>query len=182
MNRRTLIMTLAALMVISLSAVAYAGRGGGPGWGGGPGYGCPGWGAQGDYGVQALSPEQKEKLDVLRTEHLNKVAPLRKDIYAKGYELESLMVDPAANAAKIKSVSKELGQLKGKLFEERTAFRAGLVTLGVEDYGRGHMGPGFGRHHRGRGFGPQNCPGFGPGQGYGMGMGMGPNVDDEPAG
>lgn len=181
MNRKNLVLALAALMVLSFSAAAFAGWGGGPGRGGCPGWG-PGYNAQ---SAKALTPEQQEKLDVLRTEHLNKVEPLRKEALAKEFELRSLMVDAAANAAKVKALAKDLSQVQARLFQERVNFRLGLAELGIE--GPWGMGPGFGpcaglddgpgRGH-GRGPGMMHGRGMGPGYGQGMmngyGQGMGP--------
>ena len=167
MNRKNLTFALAALIVMTVTATAFAGWGGGPGRGG-----CPGWGGQGGQGYRAqqqLTPEQQEKLSVLWTEHQTRVQPIRKDIIAKHYELESLLVEPAGNEAKIKNIAKELGALKAKMFEAKVAYREGLAELGIQNFGRGN-GRSWG-HGMGRGNGPcggaANCPGYGQ-QGYGV--------------
>lgn len=170
MKHRNLVLAVAAVLVLGLAVTSYAGWGAGQGRGG-----CPGWGGQGGRVQQQLTPEQLEKLQIIQTEHFNKVEPLRKSILAKHFELEALMVEPEVNSAKIKSIAKDLGELKAKMFEVRIDYRKSLAEIGIQNFGPRGMGRGFGPCGGGTdcprfgGARNGNCPGGGPCGGPGRG-------------
>jgi len=169
MKRNSLSLALALVAVLSLSAMAYAY---GPGMGAGNGRGgCGGY-------AQNMTPEQQEQFDALHKDFIAKTEPLRQEIYAKHMELEALLAAVKTDKAKVDSVTKELVELKGKMFTARTEFREKLAELGIHDFGRG--GRGFcGRG--GMGF-KGNCPGYNQGDCPGVGRGMGPRDGSGPCG
>lgn len=166
MNRKNIAIVLAALMVMSFAASAFA-------WG--PGHGKGRGGCYQAQQMQQLTPEQQEKLDIINTEFRTKVDPLRKDMMTKHFELEALMVQPEGNEGKIKAIAKELGAIKAKMFEAQTEYRTALAEAGIQNFGGRGMGRGFGPcagggcPGYGQGNGNGNCPGGGPCAGQGRG-------------
>lgn len=171
MKTRTLSLAIAVVAVMSLSAMAFAY---GPGSGRG---GCGGYAAQ-----QALTPEQQDKLDILKKEYLSKTQSVRQEVYAKHLELEALLAAKDTDKTQIDAVTKDLVDLKGRLFEARVQFREDLKELGITDFGRG-------RGFCGRGGATANCPGYNQGNTpcnggdcAGAGRGTGPRDGSGPCG
>ena len=79
----------------------------------------------------------------------------------KRAELNAQVVAQTPDQTKIDALTKEIGDMQGKLLAERTAFRI-QVNKEVGPIGWGGMGYGGmgGFHHRGGGFGPGS--GYGP--------------------
>jgi len=147
MKTKTLITSLAAVAVLAMSAVSYAGPHG-PGRGLGP---CGGAG----FGP-SLTAEQQAALKTAYEDYAKKAAAVGQDLYAKNLELEAELAKAAPDAKRVASLTKEVNDLRGKVFAEQVQFRASLAkNFGI----RG--GAGFG---------------FGPGRGRGMGPGMGPGM------
>lgn len=148
------------MLTASLAMARPAGPAGGPGGPGGQGYGygpCGGAYAQ-------LAPEKQAALQKLQEAYFAKTAQLRADIGVKRAELNALTVTGNPDAAKVQALSKDLGDLIGKLTAERTLFRAQVAKeLGPAGLAacRG-FGGGFGRGY-GHGFGHGRMGG-----GYGM--------------
>ncbi|QLA21287.1 periplasmic heavy metal sensor [Desulfolutivibrio sulfoxidireducens] len=147
MNARFLKVTLiTGLLVLAASLPAMArGQGGGPGGGfGGPG-GC--------YGAMAqLSPEKQAAFQKLVQEHVEKIAPIRAQLQVKKAELHAVTIDPKADQAKIASLAKEIGDIKGRMVEEGATFRTKVnKEIGLMAFGPGCGGPGRGPGGGGRG-------------------------------
>lgn len=132
--------------------------------------------AQNYYGGNPpLTQEQRVKADKLFSEHMNSIAPIQQQYAAKRAELDALMFSGSADTAKIEALSKELGELDGKLYSEQTKFRAKLANENLPAYGYGAR-QGYGRggmKGQGYGRGGMNGPGYGHGRGGGMGNGYG---------
>lgn len=158
MNTTTIRMTtlaLAAVLVLGFAGLAQA-RGHG-GWDGGPGYNAP------------LSQEQENKARQIFSSHYEKTEAIRQALITKRAELQAQMVSNSPDKAKIESLSREIGELRGKMLTARTELRAQLDKEGLPmgGYGMGHGG--YGMDHGGYAMGHD---GYGMGhRGYGMGHG-----------
>jgi zinc resistance-associated protein len=144
------LMSLAALALTSSLAMARPGggpgmMGGGPGAGGGQGYG---------QGAMAqLSPEKQAAFQKLHDAYATKTAQLRATLGVKMAELNAATVAPTPDQSKIDALTKDIGEIEGKLLNERTQLRIQVT----KEVGPGAMG-GWGGHrgggHRGAGYGP----------------------------
>lgn len=141
-TKKALFGTLLAVLVISVPFAADArpyGHGGpdGPG-----GYG--GW-------HQAIPQEKREAFDALRREHMDKVQPIREQMWVKRTTLDALSVNPKTDPKDITNLVNEISALRTQLFAERKAFadRVKKETGLDMPYGMG-MGQGGGYGHQGR--------------------------------
>lgn len=154
-TRHLAFLALAALFVVTSSGIAeargYGNRGGGP------------W-----YGASAMTQEQQTKAQQIMSAQYEKMAPVKQQMIVKQAELQAQMISPAPDKAKIESLAKEIGALKGKMLAARSDAVTLLKNEGVPIGGGFSMGPG-----RGRGMGPGRGMGNGMGPGRGMGGGMG---------
>ncbi len=117
MHGKTLGIALAAVATLALtSSLALARPGGGPGAGAG---GCPGYGG----GMAQLSPEKQAAFQKLHDAYAAKTAQLRADLGVKRAELNALVIAQNPDQAKIADLSKQIGDIEGKLIAERTQFR-----------------------------------------------------------
>jgi zinc resistance-associated protein len=154
MKSKKMGLMLAAVATMMLTASLAMARQGGPAGPGGPGgAGGPGYGPCGGAYAQ-LSPEKQAALQKLQEAFFTKTVQLRADIGVKRAELNAVSVAATPDTAKIQALSKELGDLVGKLTAERVLFRAQVAK---------EIGPA----------GLAACPGFGPGFGRGHGYGHG---------
>lgn len=117
-----------------------------------------GWGR----GGSALTAEQQAAAQKIYTEHYQATFKLRQLLYAKHSELNALLYNQSTDDKKIKSLTKEIGDLDAKLLEDRVNMRRQLIKAGVPAMGM--MGGG-----RGMGYGGM----------MGGGMGYGGMVDDD---
>jgi len=151
MTRKSLILSLVAIAVLSLSAMAVAGPGYGPG-------GCPGYGGGNGLQQQALTPEQQEKAQSLYDSYEKAIIPLREQLFAKHALLNAAVEAENPDAKIVDALSKDLGELKTKLFTERTELRKKLAEAGIQSGQGRSMGRGNG-NGAGPCGGPVNCPG-----------------------
>lgn len=153
MQRKTFGIALAALATLALtSSLALARPGGGPGAGAGYGPGdCPG-------AMARLTPEQQATFQKLHDAYAAKTAQLRADLGVKRAELNALAITQNPDQAKITDLTKQIGDIEGKLLAERTQFRIQVS----KDVGANVMG-GYGYHHRGMMGGGAGCGGPGCG-------------------
>ena len=137
------------------------------GYGGGPEY-CPGYGS----GYENLTDEQKTKMEKLHKEHYDEMAKLRKDIWSKKADLNSLLNATSPDAEKVMALQKEVSDLQANMDQARIAFHLEAKKIAPDarlgsGYGRGYgkgYGHGYGRgwhggphHMRGGGHGPGSC-------------------------
>lgn len=133
---------LAALATLALStSLAFARHGDGMGGG----YGMGGCGGSGPGAMAQLSPEKQAAFQKLHDAFAAKTAQLRADLGVKMAELNAATVAQNPDQAKIDALTKQVGELQGKLLGERTQFRIQVA----KEVGPGVMG---GYHHGG-------CPG-----------------------
>lgn len=163
MKNRTLILTSAIVAVVALAAVSFAGPGRGYGRGSHMGQG---YGMMGGYGSGAgLTDEQRTALDKAHKDFAAKTETLRADLYAKDLELSAELAKSSPDQARVTALTRDVNDLRARLFAEQTAFRAELARnyglRGGHGYGMGggHMGQGWGM--MGNGYGPGACPFWG---------------------
>lgn len=149
-SKKLAVLALACGMVFGMASI---GEAAGPM---GPDYGCPAYGMQ-------LTPEQMEKARKIFTDNYAGMESTRQALAAKRAELAAQLDSPAPDRAKIESLSREIGELRGKMLSARAEVRANLAREGLptDFYGssapqRGYeYGPyrgwhhGYGRHHGG---------------------------------
>jgi zinc resistance-associated protein len=166
---KKVLMTLSILFMVGiLAAPVFAHR-----WGegknvGGPGSG-PCWVEGGD-----LTDSQQVELDKLHENYVNDTAKLREEIWNKSSELDTLLDSASPDANKVKTLQKEISDLKAKMADKRVDFELAARKIAPNArFGRGQgrgQGYGYGRdHHHGqyghRGGNGQHGPHYG--QGYG---------------
>jgi len=159
---RKVLMTLGILFMVGiLAAPVFAHR-----WGrgedrayGGPGAG-PCWVEGGD-----ITDSQQVELDKLHEKFVNDTAKLREDIWNKSAELDSLLDSSNPDATKVRTLQKEISDLKAKMADNRVDFELEARKIAPNArFGRGY-GKGYGQ---------------GYGRGYGMGYHHGPHGQHGP--
>lgn len=152
-TKKTLFGTLLAVLVISapFAADARPYSHGGPG--GPAGHG--GW-------HQAVPQEKQGAFAALRREHMDKVQPIREQMWVKEKTLDALSVGSKADPKDIVNLVNEISALRTQLFTERKAFADRVKKeIGIDTpYGMGMSPCG--------GYGYQRQRGYGHG-GYGKG-------------
>lgn len=143
----------------------------------GLGTACEAAGPNGGYGYQ-LTPEQMATVQKIFTDNYAGMDATRQALTAKRAELDAQLANPNPDMDKIESLSREIGELRGKMLAARANVRSQLAKQGLpaEVYGpdgqQGYwgrdqdvwQGQGWhGRRHGGRHHGPY---------GYGGMMGM----------
>jgi Spy/CpxP family protein refolding chaperone len=178
MRRTVVTIGLVAVMLLSVSyAFAQgpgfrpgmgAGRGDGPHWGKGPG-----WESRDQDKALNLTPEQKTKLNELRTKFRGENAQLIGAMVTKKIELQSLWSNPKADDKAIQDKAKEVRDLQNQMKEKAVLMRLeARKILTPEQISKWGAGRGFGHGH-GPGSGGGRGHGFGGGFGGGCGRGFG---------
>jgi hypothetical protein len=140
-----------------------------------------------DKGYGTITPEQRTQLDQLDRQFYDETADLRKDLWNKSFELNTILNGTDPDIEKVKALNKEINDLRGKLNEKSLNHQlearkvtpdsqlgggygrsygyhmggsgAGMMSRGMMS--RGTMGPGmmgYGRMGSGpMGYGPRNC-------------------------
>ena len=116
-----------------------------------------------------LSPEQREKVNILQQKFSKEILPIRNELALKAQELRTFMVQQSLDEGAIAAKQQEIIALRQKLlrktFTKRLELRKILTPQQVSMWPRGFV-PGF-RPCRGMGYGR----GMGPGGGIGRSMG-----------
>ena len=143
-NLRILALAVMATALIGFSGVANAGMG----------HNSP------CVANQNLTPEQQQKMQKIHTEFLTATEATRQQLIMKNAELKAQMTSSNPDAAKIESISKDIGALEGKIRAECAKVSKQLGAEGLPCVGMGGgMGAGMG-----------SCMGSGMGAGMGSGM------------
>ena len=124
---------------------------------GGPGFG-PGKGSRncgGGCRVANLTSEQQTKIQEVRQQHHNEVAPLRDKMVSLREELRTLWSDPKADPKVIQAKTKEMNNLRDQMQDKMVEFRLETRNLLTPD------------QIQAMGAGCEQCPGHGRGQGRG---------------
>lgn len=167
MNTRNISITaMAAILVLGMTAMAFAGPGYGRGAGacGGPGYGM-GYG----NGYAQLTPEKQQAVDAISDKYDAKFDELRSQMWTKHSVLQAMVNAGNADEKKISSLVADISKLRDQMRDTRVA----MITEIQKETGLNAFGPRFGQG-RGQGPGQGRGPGMGfNGQGMGRGQGMG---------
>ncbi len=157
---KKLVTVLGIVVLVGVMAYPVFARGRGWGYGGGPGY-C--WQDQGSE--NALTREQRNKLNTLDQKFFDETAGIRNNIWSKQNEMSILLNGENPDPAKLKALQKEINSLKGQMSEKRLEYRLETQKVAPDNtYSRGYG--------RGRGGYGGGCGGYGGGRGgYGGGGG-----------
>jgi len=71
-----------------------------------------------DRGYEAMTPEQRTQLDQLGRQFYDETAELRKDLWNKSFELNTILNGTDPDIEKVKALNKEINDLRGKLNEK----------------------------------------------------------------
>jgi zinc resistance-associated protein len=110
----------------------------------------------GYYGYQSLTPEKQAKAQRVFAEFYAKTIELRQQVMAKQYELHAMIYSGKEDEKKVQQLTKEISELRSKLFENQVALQRQLAKEdipwmgGMGGYGGpmgpGMMGPGYGMY------------------------------------
>ena len=123
-------LSLALAAVLGMAGFALAG---GPPAGpcGGPAY-------------SELGPEKQAELEKLHKDFYSNTETNRQLLISKRHELDAQLYNPSPDDKKIQALTKEISELKGKLFEARVGLKQQMHKLGVYkrggERGYGHWG------------------------------------------
>ena len=163
MRKRWMMGLGVALVAGSVATAAVAGPGG-RGWGGGPGMGIGPGGGPGSCWMQVpesqLPAEQAQKLNQLRQQHQQEMAPLREQIWAKKQEMWNLRSQGNADPTAVAKLQREIFDLHSAMREKGFAFQQEVQK--IDPNLRCGLGGGWGRHGMGPG---GRCGMMGPGAG-----------------
>ena len=165
-------------IVMLIAAFAYPVFGRGPGWGAGWGGGHhmmgnwgrgymmgdwgngPGYSGTYNRGYGNLTEDQAKQMDALNRNFSDKTADLREKLWTKSGELNALMNSADPDPARVRSLQKEISDLRANMDEARTEYELEARKITPDtSYGRGYgyggpmMGYGMGRG----GYGPGAC-------------------------
>jgi len=152
MTKKNIAITaLAAMLVMAMSAVAFAGYHG-------SGYGRGG--CQNNPAYQQLTPEKQAAVDKIVESYVPKFTELRTEMWTKHATLQAMVNGGNADEKKIGNLTAELTKLRDNMFDLRDKMATDLEKeTGITAFGRGGCQTGS----------RQAC-GQGRGQGQGRGM------------
>lgn len=118
--------------------------------------------------AQQWTPEQRAQAQEIFDRNYANMNNIRQELAAKRYELDAQLASPNPDSAKIESLSREIGELRGKMLANRSKVRNQLRDQGLSsDYygdsnnGNWHHGRPYGNWHHGDrrgGYGPwEDC-------------------------
>lgn len=155
---------IGSLMLVA--AIAYPVLAHGPGWGWGRGTHMMGYGGDGPRGCwrydrenSNIPPEQQSKMDQLRQDFYTDSDTLRKEIWSKSAERDTLLNSTDPDVEKLRTLQKEISDLKSKMSEKRLDFELEARKIAPEgSYARGY-GRAYRKGYGGRmgGYGPGSC-------------------------
>jgi len=139
-------LTLGALLLLGL--VGTVGAQMGPGMMGG----------YGGYGYQTLTPEKQAAAQKIYADYYAQTNTTRQQLIAKQYELNALLYGGKADDKKVQELTKEVNDLRAKLYEAQVDLQKQLakadipvmgggmggIGMGPGLMGPGMMGPGYG--------------------------------------
>jgi len=105
----------------------------GMGMGYGPHSGGPGLRGHGLWGALKLSPEQVEKMKVLRKTFFEQALPLRNELMSKKFELKALWMQTNLDEGRILAKQKEINDLRDQFGEKVTKNRLEMRKILTPD-------------------------------------------------
>ena len=132
---RTLSVSLALAAMLGLAASAIAAEPQGTGTAATGYYGA---------GMTSLSPEKQELVKKLHDDFYNNTKATRQELISKRHELDAQLYSANPDEKKIQALTKEISDLRAKLYSARITLKGKLIQAGVI-LGYGGHGPGMGR-------------------------------------
>lgn len=177
MKKKTATIFVTGLLVFALAApVTVLARGWGWGgrhmmgnWGPGSGYMTPY-----DRGPETMTPEQRTQLDQLDRKFYDETVNLRKELWDKSYELNTVLNEENPDLDKAKVLNKEINDLRTQLNEKSLTYDLEARKIAPDLRSSGGYGRSYGYHMGGYGPGMMG-PGM-MGRGGMMGYGGGPGM------
>jgi Spy/CpxP family protein refolding chaperone len=164
--RRSMMVSLAALVIALVAVSAFAQNSHGPKRQDGSGFHARQQTTT-PCGIASLTDEQQQAVSALRDAHRPAMAQHHLQLTAKRAELDVLLTAPEVDQAGIEAVSEQITAIRGQMLNQKNEFRRQMFEqTGYLPSGGRHGTMGQGRSGRkmmaGRAMG--NCPrGFGPG-------------------
>lgn len=103
-----------------------------------------------------LTAEQQTAVQKLRAEHHNATSELRRQLVLKEAELRAQFIGNKPEVGQVEKLSKDIGEIRGKLLGERVKFNERLTKAGITSGNLGYWG--------GRGLQERGCGGRGEGR------------------
>ena len=91
-------------------------------------WGCPAW--NNSYGPQ-MNPQQMEMAREIIGRNFANMDSTRQALAAKRQELDALLASPNPDAGRIEKLSREIGELRGKMLAARAQIRSQLAQKGL---------------------------------------------------
>lgn len=91
-------------------------------------WGCPAWG---NAYMWQMNPEQMEMAREIIGRNFANMDSTRQALGAKRQELDSLLASPNPDPGRIESLSREIGELRGKMLSARSQIRSQLAQKGL---------------------------------------------------
>lgn len=158
MTRKNITITaLAAVLVMAMTAVSFAG----PGYGRG---GCSAYGGPG-AGYAQLTPEKQAAVDKIVESYAKQFDELRTEMWTKHSTLQAMINGGNADEKKIGELTADISALRTQMWELREKMATDLeAETGIAGFARRASCPGYGNggkfhgqgryHQQGRGMGP----------------------------
>lgn len=106
-----------------------------------------------------LTQEQRDAVHKLTQDFMDKTLGVRQALIVRKAELKAQLISPTPDVAKVENLSREIGELRGKMLSARLAYRAELARLGLPMKGCPMTGEGWGHRGPEAGFHGDDCPG-----------------------
>jgi Spy/CpxP family protein refolding chaperone len=98
-----------------------------------------------------LTAEQSEKIRAMRETHHKDITPIQTKMFTKRAELRLLWMQTNPDSEKIKSIQKEILDLRGQLLDKKTDFRLEFRNILTPEQRTKLLAQGLGKHHGPRG-------------------------------
>ena len=102
-------------------------------------------------GMRNLSQEKQDLVKKMHEEFYNNTKSTRQELISKKHELDAQLYSTNPDEKKIQALSKEISDLRAKLYSARVTLKGKLIKEGILLEPSDGMGPGGGK---GRGMGP----------------------------
>ncbi len=111
-------------------------------------------------GPYGMTPERQAVIEKMHEDYYAKTNAVRQQLISKQHELNAQIYSPTPDEKKIQALTKEISDLRGKMFEARVALKQQMAKEGFGGgWGRGYGGWGHGGGGWGHG-GRGGCGGY----------------------
>lgn len=90
--------------------------------------------------IEGLAPDQQVKAKALMDEIKSSNAPIKEAIKTKRGEIDALMQAPNPDKMQLEKLSKDIGELRGKLLTNRVEMKGKFEAAGIKDFPKGKGG------------------------------------------